>query len=152
MNLVYAQRKASPEAIYNHLMACNKDFIPPLEEKVNISEYSMKIFEKSLTFEAWQGESLVGLVAAYFNDCTLNTAHITDVSVMRSYSGKGVAARLLKNCIDYAAENSFKNIFLEVTRSNSLAVNLYKKLGFDVYEDKGIISIMKLVIGTKGQL
>ncbi len=152
MNLVYAQRKASPEAICNHLIACNKDFIPPLEEKVNIAEYSMKISEKSITFEAWHSDFLIGLVAAYFNDYTLQNAHITSVSVIRSYTGKGVAARLLKNCIDYARENSFKNIYLEVKRSNHPAINLYKKIGFDVYEDKDIMTLMKLVIGDKGIL
>ena len=152
MNLLYTQGKASPEAICNHLTACNKDFIPPLEEKVNISEYSMKISEKATTFEAWQSDFLIGLVAAYFNDYTLRNAHITSVSVIRSYTGKGVAGRLLKNCIDYAREKSFKNIYLEVSRSNHPAINLYKKMGFDVYEDKDVMTLMKLVIGDKGIL
>ena len=142
----YTEGMASEEAIYYHLSKCNNDFIPPLEAKVNIQEYSTKIFQKSVTFEAWDGNIMIGLVAAYFNDPARQTGYITNVSIIGSYKGKGIASNLLYKCVDYARKNSFRNIYLEVARSNHYAINLYMKFGFHVYENKDFLVLMKLDI------
>jgi ribosomal protein S18 acetylase RimI-like enzyme len=123
---------------------CNENFIPHLEKRVNIQDYSRKIFEKAVTFEAWSGDTLVGLLAAYFNDPNGQTAHITSVSTIRMYMGKGIASTLINLSINYAREHGFKTILLEVAKANEHAVDLYKKLGFMDFENKGDFMIMNL--------
>lgn len=144
MDLKYTEGMASEQEIYSHLMKCNENFIPRLERKVNIKEYSKKIIEKAVTFETYSGDTMVGLVAAYFNDPDGKTGYITDVSTVREYMGKGIASILINLSIDYAKKHGFRTIILEVTKANDHAVNLYKKLGFQEFEDKHKSMLMKL--------
>ncbi len=144
MELKYTERMASNQDIYSHLMKCNEDFIPHLEKKVNIQDYSTKIFEKAVTFEAWSGDTLVGLVAAYFNDPCGEAGYITNVSTIKAYMGKDIASILINLSIDYARQHSFKNIFLEVEKANQPAINLYKKFRFQEFENKHSAMLMKL--------
>ena len=146
MTLKYTEGMASEQEIYSHLMKCNEYFSPPLEKKVNIHEYSNKIFQKAVTFEAWITDTLVGLVAAYFNDPDGQSGYVTNVSVIRPYMGKGIISILINRCIDYAKRNSFRSISLEVAKANHQAINLYRKFRFQEFEDKHTSTLMKLDI------
>ncbi len=144
MDLKYTEGMASEQEIYSHLMKCNEDFVPHLEKKVNIQEYSRKIFGKAVTFEAWADGILAGLVAAYFNDPENRFGYITNVSRMKRYAGLGIASRLMNLCIRYARQRNFKEIRLEVHKDSSAAVSLYRKSGFVDYESKNDFLFMKL--------
>lgn len=146
MGLKYTEGMASEQEIYSHLMKCNENFIPPLEKKVNIHEYSNKIFQKAVTFEAWSADILVGLVAAYFNDPNGQSGYVTNISVIRLYMGKGIASILINRCIDYAKRNSFRSISLEVVKANHQAINLYRKFRFQEFKNKHRSTLMKLDI------
>ncbi len=146
MGLKYTEGMASEQEIYSHLIKCNENFIPPLEKKVNIHEYSNKIFQKAVTFEAWSADTLVGLVAAYFNDPDGQSGYLTNVSVIRPYMGKGISSILINRCIDYAKRNSFRSISLEIAKANHQAINLYRKFRFQKFEDKHTSTLMKLDI------
>ena len=143
MKLEYTEGKASEQEIYFHLMKCNENFIPHLGKRVNIKEYSAKIFEKAVAFEAWSGDTLVGLVAAYFTDPKGQTGYITSVSTIRAYMRKGIVSNLMKMSIDYARQHGFKTVFLEVDKANDNAIDLYKKFGFQECEDKHTSILMK---------
>ncbi len=111
-----------------------------------LNYYSKKIFEKSITFEAWIGDTVTGLIAAYFTNVESQSAFITSVSVIKNQRGLGIASELLNNCVDYAQQNGFKEIHLEVNKENIPAINFYKKFNFihlDFSEEK---MIMKLEI------
>jgi ribosomal protein S18 acetylase RimI-like enzyme len=144
MSLKYTEGVASEQEIYSHLMKCNENFIPHLEKKVNIQEYSRKIFEKAVTFEAWVDGILAGLVAAYFNDLENRFGYVTNVSRMKRYAGLGIASGLMNLCIKYARQRNFKEIRLEVHKDNGAAVSLYRKSGFVDYESKNDSLFMKL--------
>ena len=107
MNLDYTIKTATEEQIFSHLHGCNDSFITPLNERVELHEYSKKIFDKSMTFEAWENKFLVGLVSAYFNDNENSFGYITNVSTTKKFTGKGIASILLKNCIEYAKQHNF---------------------------------------------
>lgn len=147
MNIQYKTKTATEKEICSHLIECNANFQPRLDEKVNIQEYSKKIFKKSLTFEAWTGQILVGLVAVYFNDTENISGYITNVSVTREYTGKGIATKLLNICIEYAKKNYLSEISLEVSKESYEAIYLYKKLGFFDFESKDKFLVMKLSLG-----
>lgn len=111
-----------------HLEACDNNFIPSLSSKVNIPEYSKKLVNKSVRFEAWDRLLLVGLVAIYFNEA--EKGFISNVSLVKEYQGSGIAKRLINICIGYSTEKNIESIELEVNLNNIVALNLYYKLGF----------------------
>src|SRR5262245_51367808 len=65
--LSFTVNVSAEDSIRSHLLHCEKNFKPPLSQRVDIAAYSRKIREKALTIEAWDGDVLVGLVAGYLN-------------------------------------------------------------------------------------
>jgi ribosomal protein S18 acetylase RimI-like enzyme len=126
----YKIKTATEKDILAHLMERNNSFSPPLAERIDLKEYSRKIFEKSITFEAWRDYLLVGLIAAYFDENFGHSAFITNVSVLQGFTGLGIASELLNKCIGYARKKNFREIKLEVNKDNDHAINLYKRFDF----------------------
>lgn len=146
MKLIYKIKTSTEKDIYMHLNECNDYFIPPLNQRVNLEEFSKKIFEKAITFEAWDNQNLVGIVCSYFNDREMIYGYINHVSVINDLAGNGIATTLLKMCIEYASTNNFKEINLEVSSENKRAIYLYEKLGFCTYDKKEHFLLMKYKI------
>ena len=142
----YRTKTASATDILAHLRECAVNYVPPLDERVNLVEYSRKLFIKSMTFEAWEEHCLVGLIAAYFNDTSASIAYITNVSVSTNYMSAGIASRLLCTCIEYARKEGFQAIQLEVGKGNTRAIALYKRFGFMTGRVKDKFLIMRLPI------
>ena len=119
------------EDIRSHLSGCDARFSPPLSDRVDIGEYSRKLRLNAITFEAWNGESLVGMVAAYLN-VGERSCFITNTSVLAEFSGRGVAARLLAACLERARAEQVETVSLEVSQDSRPAIRLYAKFGFQV--------------------
>lgn len=126
-DLKFRVKTASCEAITAHLSQCAGCFVPPLYSYVNIKEYGKKIFDNAVTFEVWDAGKLVGLIAAYYNDRETGLGYITNVSVLKSYHGLGIASNLLDQAIDYGRTNGFSKVGLEVEPDNIKAFRLYEK-------------------------
>ena len=142
----YRIKTATEKDIRFHLEECNDNFFPPLNERANINEYAKKIFEKAMTFEAWKDNNLTGLIATYFSNLESHSAFITNVSVTKKQMGLGIASELLNSCIEYAHQNGFKEIQLEVNKENIPAINFYKKFNFIHFGTNTGSLIMKLEI------
>jgi ribosomal protein S18 acetylase RimI-like enzyme len=80
---------------------------------------------------------LIGLVAAYCNDQKTRMAYVTSVSVIREWTGKGIAEHLMQQCIDHATASHMRQIKLEVAQTNRLAIKLYEKCGFAAAQRDG---------------
>ena len=132
--------------ISSHLERCKNNFIPPLQETVDISSYAEKIKTKSITFEAWDNERLAGLIAVYFNDPGNEFGFITNVSVEKEYAGQGIASRLLESVSRYAREKQFKEIRLKVHCRNIQAIKLYRKHSFEKYGSEEDFDLYHLYI------
>jgi len=128
----YLLNKASAAQIAEHLLGCDVDFVPPLSGRVEINDYARKIASKATRFEAWSGGTLVGLIAAYCNDQESRIAFITIASVLRAWRGKGIAVRLMSQCIEHMKASGMRQISLKVGRDNTPAIKLYKKSGFEI--------------------
>lgn len=142
----YLSNKASEAEIADHLLHCDVDFASPLRSRVQISDYAKKIASKATRFEAWSGSTLVGLVAAYCNDQEKLIAYITSVSVLRNSTGKGIAYRLMNQCIEHAKELGMRQISLEVARGNTSAIRLYRKSGFVASRTKSAFVKKNLIL------
>ena len=84
---------------------------------------------------------IIGFAGAWI---VLDEAHVTNIAVMREYRGQGIGKRLTAALMQYAANLGVAYATLEVRRSNLVAQNLYKNLGFiyvgtrkRYYEDNG---------------
>lgn len=97
--------------------------------------YSRKLQRKAHRYEAWYGESLVGLVAIYF-DFKKKKGFITSVSVESSYRGHGVAKYLLHQALSFGDGNSVMETKLQVNKDSEV-LNLYEQMGFQGAEENG---------------
>lgn len=122
--------------ILEHLKICNTQFVPKLSKRVNLNDYSKKLYKNSIRFEAWNLNNLVGLISVYFTDEINKIGFISNVSVVGVFMAKGIATRLLNEVKKYALINNFKFLKLEVNKNNTIAISFYKKSNFKIgYEN-----------------
>jgi ribosomal-protein-alanine N-acetyltransferase len=127
----YAVDEATVADIGAHLLRCDRHFVPRLSQRVDIAAYAAKLREAAVTFEAWDGATLVGLVAAYLNDPGGEAGFVTSVSVEAGFQGEGIGDALMHNCVDRARSRGFKRVGLEVGAANEKAIGLYRRHGFE---------------------
>lgn len=147
----YRLNTASRSEIAVHLQACDADFVPPLSGRVEVKDYAQKIANKATRFEAWSGGTLVGLVAAYCSDRETYIAHITSVSVLKAWTGKGIADELMNQCVEHANALCMLQIGLEVARNNTPAIKLYEKRGFVAGKTDAPFATMNLYLTGGGE-
>lgn len=116
--------------IVEHLLRCDADFMPSLSSRVLINDYAKKIANNAMRFEAYSGDAMVGLVAVYCNDRDGRIAYVTNSSVLKEWNGKGIATRLMQQCIEHAKTSGMQQISLEVAIDNIPAIKLYVNKGF----------------------
>ncbi len=61
----------------------------------------------------------------------MDEIHITNVAVAPEHRGQGYSKTLITDMIKYAKEKGFQHMTLEVRVSNSVAIALYEKFGFE---------------------
>ena len=134
MNVIIDTRRnrAGAAQIDTHLRACDNSFVPALSRRVEIDAYAGKIVARAERFEAWSGDHLIGLLAAYCNDPEQRVAFVTSVSVAPQWQGRGIASLLLQDCIEHVRRSGMQRIELEVNVRSSAATHFYKKHGFSV--------------------
>lgn len=74
----------------------------------------------------------------------LDEGHVTNIAVAKEERGAGIGRLLTESLLQYAANLGASYLTLEVRKSNEIAQNLYKSLGFvkvsvrpKYYEDNG---------------
>jgi ribosomal protein S18 acetylase RimI-like enzyme len=128
-HITYTFNNSSESNIIEHLNKCDDFFIQKLSEKVNINEYSKKIYDNAMRLEAWNDKNLVGLIAFYENKKD-RFMFITNVSIDIDFVGKGIAKKLMSSLIDIFNQEEYDSIYLEVDINNIKAIQLYKKFNF----------------------
>lgn len=121
---------ASVDDVLHHLEGLEAEFVASLRARVDLRTFAEKICAHALTFEAWAGDSLVGLVAAYLNDHEKGRAFITHVGVHPRHEGQGIGRRLLESTLQRARDAGLGEIELEVAPLQIRAQRLYHALGF----------------------
>jgi ribosomal protein S18 acetylase RimI-like enzyme len=112
-----------------HLRTCDHTFVPPLSQRVDIDAYAQRLADRAERFEVWQGQRLIGVVAAYLPPGEAE-AFVSNVSIDPAARGRGLARRLLTDTIAEAHRLGLRRLRLEVNPDNTAAANLYSTLGF----------------------
>jgi|TARA_B100000768_G_scaffold181783_1_gene206403 GNAT superfamily N-acetyltransferase len=144
MTIEYHVNRATEIQIEKHLKLCEANFKPPLSERVELQGYSKKIADKAVRFEAWEENVLIALIASYCNDNENRSAFITSVSVLKEMQGKGLAKKLMKQCIKHIKALGLEQVILEVGNENANAIAFYGKHNFMVSRIEDKTSFMKL--------
>lgn len=72
-----------------------------------------------------------GKIAGYCGSwVVIDESHITNIAILPEYRGKKLGEALLRKMIDISISMGAKRMTLEVRVSNTVAINLYEKLGF----------------------
>jgi len=136
--------EAPAALIAQHLRECDRQFVPPLSERVDLGAYADKLAARAERVEAWSGGSLVGLVAAYLDGDAGQRAFVTSVSVLPRWQGRGIAARLLAQCAARAAQRGCRRVELEVHPANERALALYARAGFTLQHSGAACAVLRL--------
>lgn len=64
--------------------------------------------------------------------CVLDEGQITNIATHPEYRRKGLGRCIVEALVGYARQNGLATISLEVRESNTAAIDLYKKFGFEV--------------------
>lgn len=81
----------------------------------------------AIYFVAEQDNKILGYGGAWQ---VLDEFHITNIAVHPNFRGLSIGREIVERIIKVAYEKQIKNITLEVRKSNRVAQNLYKDLGF----------------------
>ncbi len=79
-------------------------------------------------YTAMSGEKAVGYMGFYI---ICGEGYVANVAVLPSYRRKGIAGRLIENAVKICKNSGAEFLSLEVRVSNSAAVSLYEKYGFE---------------------
>lgn len=125
-------RAAAP--IYVQLMsAAHLDSVVDLEAQVQQHPWTRRNFEDALAagYDAWvlcEGEAVVGFYIAMLAP---DVSHLLAVAVAPERQRQGWGWRLLEHFAQRAAEAGLEGLLLEVRPSNTGALSLYRRFGFE---------------------
>ena len=104
----------------------DKASVPIPWSKNSIEEEMNNILAKFIV--AKDNEKVIGFAMCWF---IMDECHIGNIAVLSDYRNQGIATMLLDNLLEDCKEHGTNYLMLEVRISNTPAINLYKKLGFE---------------------
>jgi ribosomal protein S18 acetylase RimI-like enzyme len=127
--------KTSFETIHEAFTNAFSDYVEPFDLSLEQLKY---MFERrggnlELSFGAFNGEQLVGL--------TLNgvgiwngeqTVYDSGTGIIKEFRKQGIATKMFNESLPVLRENNITQYLLEVIKTNTAAVDLYRKAGFEV--------------------
>ena len=114
------------------------DQIVAIEENCGLEPYTpamlLDCIENLDTYACMAGETVAGFITLHPCSRKLGGGlYIVNLNVARNYRRRGLGEKLIRTaCGHYAASHAGSFVTLDVTKTNTAAVKLYKKLGFSV--------------------
>jgi len=111
------------------------DEIMEIEKRSFPTPWTKTMFLESLSSEIYKNfvieeqNEVIGYIMLYYIQ---DEGHITNFAINPLFRKKGYATKLLSYVIDYFKKKSIVEFFLEVRESNKVAINLYRKFGFEI--------------------
>jgi len=92
-----------------------------------------RIINYNLSYAYKVNDNLIGFCLME-NKSEEDSIYVDLLCIRKEYSGNHFGESLLKYCIDNCQKMKYENFSLHVTTKNTPALNLYKKLGFEIKE------------------
>lgn len=135
------------EYILRRMMAADVDGVAAVEAATFPTPWSRDAFASEMRnvaaryLVAEKDGKIIGYAGAWI---ILDESHITNIAVLKEERGQGIGRALTAGLLKYLANLGAAYATLEVRKSNEVAQNLYKSLGFiklgvrkRYYEDNG---------------
>ncbi|MBO2516659.1 MAG: ribosomal-protein-alanine N-acetyltransferase [Clostridiales bacterium] len=136
------------DIIYRRMTADDVDAVHAIELDTFAMPWKREDFVREMTqnrcaryLVAELDGNVIGFAGAWL---ILDEGHITNIAVRKEYRGNGYGISLTGALMQYAANLGVSYLDLEVRKSNTVAQNMYRKLGFfkvgerkKYYEDNG---------------
>ena len=126
--LTYKHETPPLESIREFFYRTDKEFDVPLSQKVNVDEYTFKLYMHAEFFVCYDDNKIIGMICCYMNRPP--EAYISHVCVDSEHQGKGIFKELFTLVKKECFIKSIGMISLEVNKNNYNAQQIYKKLGF----------------------
>lgn len=124
------------QVVYDLISTLDEDLASRLRQSVELEEYSVKLSKHAEFVTACIDGTIVGVIAFYTNEQD-SELYVPYVCIGSMHRRKGIAARLMLQLIEHA-QNKGYSISLEVLVSNTSAISLYRKFGFEIYEQASL--------------
>lgn len=134
--LIYKHETPSLESIRDFFYRTDNAFDVPLSQKVNIEEYTLKLYTYAEFFVCYDDDSIVGMICCYMNRPP--KGYISHVCVSPDYQGRGVFKMLYSSLRNRCLEKSITEISLEVGCQNFKAQLAYVRIGFIVENETAV--------------
>ena len=122
--VIYINSVTLPEhyttPFYTSILSTNPETFLVVEYKGRIIGYHMGRIEYGLTFRGMPR--------------FVKKGHVISIAVLEEHRRKGVGTMLIKTALEEFAKKGCEVSFLEVRVSNEPAINLYKKLGYEIVD------------------
>ena len=147
-NIIFYLKKLSIDKIADFMILNDNDFFEKLSDRVNIYDYSKKLYENSIHFTLYDGDKLVGFSPCYFNDKKREVGYISSLTIRDNYRGLGLGSYMLSEIKKYAEKNGFNSIMVTIHIDNQISSNFYNKNGFEIFEQNrdSAVSVLKYYI------
>lgn len=126
-------KNVTPDTLYLAFRAAFRDYEMQLSKQELANMLQRRGFDPGLSFGAFHRNRLVAFT---FNGIGtfegLPTAYDTGTGTLKEYRGQGLARQIFTHSIPSLKEAGVKRYLLEVLQHNTSAVNLYRKLGFEI--------------------
>lgn len=122
--VIYINSVTLPEhyttSFYNSILLSNPDTFLVAEHEGRIIGYHMGRIEYGLALRGFPK--------------FVKKGHVISIAVLKEHRRKGVATMLLKTALEEFTKKGCEVSFLEVRVSNEPAINLYKKMGYEIVD------------------
>ncbi|MCH9770785.1 MAG: ribosomal protein S18-alanine N-acetyltransferase [Gammaproteobacteria bacterium] len=104
-----------------------------VEIAVAATPWSERVFAECLLcgYWTWVVEKAGKVVGFALVSSQIDEAHIMNIAILPDYQGQGLGRMLLKFIIDEAKKSACERVFLEVRKSNEVAIQLYQSCQFN---------------------
>lgn len=122
-----------PGAQYRPMQLADLDSIMAIENVIYSHPWTRGNFSDSLNagYSCWVFEDDDDIVGYSVVMLAADEAHLLNISIASDWQGLGLGRKLLEHMMEIARSHGALHMFLEVRVSNTIAVRLYEKMGFN---------------------
>jgi len=130
------------ERVEAFLRMADQEFTPPLSQRVDLLEYSVKLAACAENFFAVCDAVDKAHAAVYANDMNTELAFLSSICILPAFRSEKISKPLLDACCRLASERGLRRISLEVDRGNQRAIAFYTRNSFKDCGDAGASGIL----------